>query len=169
MARTTLPVLALLVMLAACEHAEADASTETPYAARLATTKPAYVRTAATATATPDSTKPAEVFVEPQFTTAQALAGAEVYKATCARCHAPTQWKGGTFAAAWQDRRLSDFYDLVAVTMPQDAPGSLAPEQYVNVTAYVLELAGFASGPVALRGDTAMLRHARLAMKVPTP
>jgi mono/diheme cytochrome c family protein len=166
MARTTLPALALLSMLAACEHAEADASVETPYAARLATTKPAYVRTASTSKH--DAAKPAEVFVEPQYTAAQALAGAEVYKATCARCHAPTQWKGGTFAAAWQDRRLSDFHDLVSVTMPQDAPGSLAPDQYVNVTAYVLELAGFASGPVPLRGDTAMLRHARLSMKVPT-
>ena len=49
--------------------------------------------------------------------------------------------------------------------MPQDAPGSLSSAQYVNVTAYVLELAGFASGAVALRPDTAMLRHARLAIK----
>lgn len=166
MARTTLPVLALLAMLSACTHTEADASTETPYAARLAMTKPAYVRTASSTKR--DSTRPAEFFVEPQYSATQALAGAEVYKTTCARCHAPTQWKGGTFAAAWQDRRLSDFHELVAVTMPQDAPGTLTSEQYVNVTAYVLELAGFPSGPVALRGDTAMLRHSRLSMKVPT-
>ena len=159
----TLSVIACV----ACERStpEKDASIETPYAARFATQKPAFVRTAAAATH--DMTRPVETFADPQYTAAQSAAGADVYKATCARCHAPTQWKGGTFAAAWQDRRLSDFYDLVSVTMPQDAPGSLTPEQYVNATAYVLELAGFASGPAALKGDTSQTRHARLNIPVP--
>jgi hypothetical protein len=88
-----------------------------------------------------------------------------VYKTVCARCHASTQWTGGTFAASWQDRRLSDFFDLVSVTMPQDNPGGLTTQQYVDATAHVLQLAGFAPGNVALRADSAMLRHARLTMK----
>ena len=113
----TLSVIACV----ACERStpEKDASIETPYAARFATQKPAFVRTAAAATH--DMTRPVETFADPQYTAAQSAAGADVYKATCARCHAPTQWKGGTFAAAWQDRRLSDFYDLVSVTMPLQA------------------------------------------------
>ncbi|MEP6617753.1 MAG: cytochrome c [bacterium] len=148
----------LLATLASCgrEAREAD-----PYAARMATVQAPYVRHANTvaATAIVDSV------ADPQFTKVQAQSGAEVYGKVCARCHAMTQWSGGTFSAGWQDRRLSSFYDLVSTTMPQDAPGTLTPDQYVNVTAYVLELAGFPSGPVALRGDTSMLRHARLAIK----
>ena len=150
-----------MLALTACDERRSSLA-ETPYAARYAVSKPAYVRTASAAA------KPAvvtEIFVDPQFTAAQAAAGAEVYKAVCARCHASTQWTGGTFAASWQDRRLSDFYDLVSVTMPQDNPGGLTTQQYVDATAHVLELAGFASGNVALRADTAMLRHARLTMK----
>jgi len=55
----------------------------------------------------------------------------------------------------------------VSTTMPQDNPGSLTPQQYVDVTAYVLQLAGFPSGTVALRSDTAMLRHTRITIKTP--
>lgn len=155
-------LLAILVAASACEQSHVQG--ETPYAARFVTEKPAYVRTAK-ATIAADSTRVKEIFADPQYTAAQAVAGAGVYSATCARCHASDQWKGGTFAATWKDRRLSDFYDLVSVTMPQDNPGGLTAQQYVDVTAYVLQLAGFPSGSVALQADSAMLRHARLAIK----
>ena len=134
-----------------------------PYAARYATTKPAYVRTAASAT-TPAPTV-TDSGVAPEFTSAQSTAGAVVYASTCSRCHALSQWSGGTFAAGWQNRRVSDFHDLVSATMPQDNPGSLSAEQYLNVTAYILEQACFATGPVAMRADTATLRHARINIK----
>ncbi len=156
------------MLVSACERAESDASLATPYAARLATTNPAYVRTAATVRRDTGA-KPVETFALPQYTAAQSREGAAVYSATCARCHANAQWTGDTFAAAWQDRRLSDFHDLISVTMPQDNPGGLTPRQYLDVTAYVLELAGFPSGNVELRGDSATLRHTRLAITPPPP
>lgn len=154
-------LLAVLAVASACEQSHVRG--DTPYAARFATAQPAYVRTASATTARDSTVK--ETFVDPQYTTAQAVAGAQVYTATCGRCHASDQWKGGTFAAGWRDRRLSDFYDLVSVTMPQDNPGGLTAQQYVDVTAYVLQMAGFASGDIPLRADATMLRHARLAIK----
>src|SRR5882672_6337314 len=110
--RSELLILCALLSLAACDERRGSRA-ETPYAARYAVSKPAYVRTAARAPAAPSAP---EVFADPQFTAAQAAAGAEVYKSVCARCHASTQWTGGAFAASWQDRRLSDFYDLVSST-----------------------------------------------------
>jgi mono/diheme cytochrome c family protein len=153
--------LVLAGTLAACEKREARAAD--PYAARMAQTLAPYDRAAHATRAAPTSALADSA--PPQFTAGQAARGAEVYKGTCARCHAMTQWQGGTFAAAWQDRRLSDFYDLVSTTMPQDNPGGLMQQQYVDVTAYVLQLAGFASSDVALSPDTTMLRHARLTIK----
>lgn len=150
--------LALVLGVAACVRDTREAD---PYAARFAIAQSPYVRHANA----PRVTLTRDSVTDPQFTGAQARSGAEVYRTVCARCHTVAQWTGGTFAAGWQDRRLSNFYDLVVTTMPQDAPASLSPEQYVNVTAYVLELAGFPSGAVALRADSAMLRHARLAIK----
>jgi len=166
--QSVLLVLAAALTTASCDERRGDEG-ETPYAARMAVSKPAYVRPAAGAKATPSVPVAPEVFAEPQYTAQQAVAGAEVYKATCARCHASTQWQGAVFAANWRDRRLSDFHDLVATTMPQDNPGSLTPQQYVDVTAYVLKTAGFAAGDVPLRGDSAMLRHARITIKTPPP
>jgi len=156
-----------MLVATACET-RGNTEGETPYAARMAVTKPAYVRQGGGAKSATAATV-AETFAEPQYTAAQATAGAEVYKSTCARCHASTQWQGSIFAANWRDRRLSDFHDLVSTTMPQDNPGSLTPQQYVDVTAYVLQLAGFPSGAVPLRGDSAMLRHARITIKTPPP
>lgn len=155
-------VAALALTLGACTGA--DAREADPYAARMAAVRPAFNRSAAPKAA------PAAVSdsLPVAFSAEQASRGATVYAATCARCHAATQWQGGTFAAGWQGRRLSDFFDLVTATMPQDNPGGLTPEQYVDVTAYVLQLGGFTSGSMALSADTATLRHVRLAIK-PTP
>lgn len=155
-------MLAALALICACGR---DTREGDPYAARLATEKPPFVRSATAAVPVP----PRDTGRTPEFTAAQALQGAAVYAASCARCHATSQWKGGTFAATWQDRRLSDFYDLVTTTMPQDSPGSLAPDEFINVTAYVLELAGFNAGARPLRADTAQLRHARLAIDTLKP
>ena len=159
-------VLAAALTSTACRERRGDDG-ETPYAARMAVSRPAYVRQAGAKTVSTPSVP--EVFAEPQYSAQQAAAGAEVYKTTCARCHASAQWQGSIFAANWRDRRLSDFHDLVATTMPQDNPGSLTPQQYVDVTAYVLQLAGFPSGTVPLQGDTATLRHARITIKTPPP
>jgi mono/diheme cytochrome c family protein len=166
--RWLLLVLATAFTSTACSERRGDDG-ETPYAARMAVSKPAYVRPPAGATVTPSTPPGPETFADPQYTAQQAAAGAEVYKATCARCHASAQWQGGIFAANWRDRRLSDFHDLVATTMPQDNPGSLTAQQYVDVTAYVLQLAGLPAGSVPLRGDSATLRHARITSKTPPP
>lgn len=147
-------------MAGACQRS--DARDADPYAARMAQTPPPYDR-AAHAGQAPTASVAADT-APPPFTADQAARGARVYASTCARCHAVTQWQGGTFAAGWQGRRLSDFFDLVSATMPQDDPGSLTQQQYVDVTAYVLQLGGFASGTVALSPDTATLRHVRLAI-----
>jgi hypothetical protein len=50
--------------------------------------------------------------------------------------------------------------------MPQDRPGALTTEEYVAVTAYVMQLAGFKGGDVALRADTAVMRHERIRLAV---
>jgi mono/diheme cytochrome c family protein len=166
--RSLLLAIVTALTSAACDERRGDDG-ETPYAARLAKSKPPYVRPAVATKATPPAALAPEVFAEPQFTAQQAAAGAEVYKATCARCHASAQWTGSIFAATWRDRRLSDFHDLVVTTMPQDNPGGLAPQQYIDVTAYVMQLAGFSAGSVPLRSDSVMLRHARITIKTPAP
>lgn len=96
------------------------------------------------------------------FTAAQADRGAEVYEASCARCHMASAHTGGTFASTWHSRRVSDLYTFLYNSMPLDNPGSLTDEQYADVVAYMLRLNGHPAGRSALKPDTVALRRLRI-------
>lgn len=95
------------------------------------------------------------------YTADQATRGKQVYDATCARCHPPGMLDGATFATAWKNRRVYDLYSLVTNTMPQDKPGTLTDEQYLDVIAYLLQRNNSATG-AALVADTAVLKHVKV-------
>ena len=97
------------------------------------------------------------------YTAAEAAAGEAIYEQTCATCHmsnlsgsfeAP-ELAGPTFRGAWEDQPVEELIDLVRVTMPPGAGGSLAPEEYASAVAYILQENGVAAGTVALGGVTA--------------
>ena len=97
------------------------------------------------------------------YTAAEAEAGRAIYEQACATCHmsnltgsfeAP-ELVGPTFRGAWEDRGVDELIELVQVTMPPGAGGSLALEEYASVVAYVLRENGAAAGTAALGGVTA--------------
>ena len=96
------------------------------------------------------------------YTLTQAARGQEVYASTCVQCHTTGQHSGTQFAAAWNNRRLSDLYDIVHNTMPQDNPGSLSEQDYIDVIAYMLQLNRIPAGKIDLRADAAALRDLRI-------
>jgi len=95
----------------------------------------------------------------------QAVRGQQVYQSTCARCHPPGQLDGETFEVGWNERRVFDLYSLITNTMPQDKPGSLSDDQYIDVIAYLLQRNHVPASTIALRTDTASLRAARIDVK----
>ena len=99
------------------------------------------------------------------FTAAQAERGREVYTNSCARCHMASQHSGPTFASTWNNRRVSDLYELLYSTMPLDAPGSLTEQQYADVVAYMLQLNGHPAGTSALPANPAALRKVRIDIR----
>jgi hypothetical protein len=46
--------------------------------------------------------------------------------------------------------------------MPKNNPGSLTPEEYADVTAYILQLNGLPTGDEELPGDQAAARRIRI-------
>src|SRR5271163_2628371 len=93
------------------------------------------------------------------YTADQAQAGAAVYAQSCAACHgsqlegvAAPALKGEAFGemATAQSLTADALLDVVANTMPQSDPGSLKPEDYNAVVAYILQQNGFPAGGVAL-------------------
>ena len=97
------------------------------------------------------------------YTAAEADAGAAIYERTCAACHLPDlggsfeapALTGPTFRGAWGERPVEELIELVRLTMPPGAGGSLAPGEYASVVAYVLRENGFGAGVVALGAITA--------------
>jgi len=84
------------------------------------------------------------------YTAMQAQRGQEVFEATCSACHALGEFRGQMFRLTWMASPIGHFYQLIATTMPQDAPGSLEPADYAAVVAYILQLNGHPAGSVEL-------------------
>jgi len=105
------------------------------------------------------------------YTAAQAQAGAAVYTQACAACHgsqmegvAAPALKGQAFGemATAQGLTADALMDVVANTMPQSDPGSLSPEDYNAVDAYILQQNGYPAGSTALSKGAAGLKDTKI-------
>ncbi|MDB6087259.1 MAG: pyrrolo-quinoline quinone [Gammaproteobacteria bacterium] len=102
------------------------------------------------------------------FTTAQASSGASVYAQYCVNCHGPNlqgesgpPLSGQTLRQAYGAGTAAQLYDFISRQMPQDKPGSLSQQQYLDVTAYILSRNGLPSGNKPL--DLASLSQVRMS------
>lgn len=101
------------------------------------------------------------------YTADQAAAGAAVYAQSCAVCHGPAlegvaapALTGDAFheMAEAQQLTAATLLSVTAQTMPQSNPGTLTPEQYNQVTAYILQQNGYPAGPAPLTQDAPLLK-----------
>src|SRR5947207_13825615 len=100
------------------------------------------------------------------YTAAQAAAGRTTYQAQCAGCHladlkgsgdaAPLA--GSEFMGSWGRRSPSELLSFMQLTMPPTRPGALSQEEYVNITAFVLQQNGAVAGaqPLTATVDAAI-------------
>ena len=92
------------------------------------------------------------------YTVAQGARGGDVYQAQCGRCHLEADHTSADFRTAWQGRTVRSLFDYLRSTMPDDDPGALAEQDYLDVTAYLLKLNGMPAGSTALTADTVALK-----------
>ena len=79
------------------------------------------------------------------YTVEQARRGHAVMTKVCADCHIQN-WFTGTFLASWAGARVSYLYEVISTTMPEDRPGALTSQEYVDIIAYIFELNGLPAG-----------------------
>lgn len=97
---------------------------------------------------------PASPPVGPGFySAAQAERGRRIFQDICFECHALSEMRGEDFEWDWRRRTVRDLYRDISRNMPDDFPGTLTPQAYVDVIAYILELNGYASGTAELVVD----------------
>lgn len=93
------------------------------------------------------------------FTADQAAQGAQIYGRTCATCHGNNlEGKAGPPLAGKPFHETIDFakmttsqlYAFISQNMPQNAPGSLSAEQYIDVLSFLLSKNGYPAGSTPL-------------------
>jgi mono/diheme cytochrome c family protein len=88
----------------------------------------------------------------------QAARGEAQYVERCAACHGATLngtgeapgLSGGEFVSHYDQLTVADLFDRVRTTMPQNDPGTLSRDQYVEVVAFLLKSNGFPAGTAPL-------------------
>ena len=87
------------------------------------------------------------------FTAEQATAGRAAYQTNCASCHLPDlagrneapQLVGVNFMNTWRARTTRDLFEYIQSAMPPSGE-NLGADQYVAITAYILQANGAQSG-----------------------
>ena len=113
-----------------------------------------------------DTTKPAERTTQAGvYTAEQATRGRDLFMGSCKSCHAPSTQTGSAFARSWGNRPLLDLFKYVSEKMPDNDPGSLAPDVNADILAYLLQLNAMPVGTVVLAPDSTALRDIKLEFK----
>ena len=95
------------------------------------------------------------------FTAEQATRGQRVFTTICSTCHGRNEFTGPIFALTWRAEPVGSLFEHISTAMPQDRPGSLAPEEYAAVLAYILQLNGVTAGDRELPADAGLLSGVR--------
>lgn len=116
------------------------------------------------AAAAPDGARAGDASPSPAafYTEPQARRGQRAFRQVCSDCHYTSEFKGPVFTDVWARRTARDLYRELRRTMPDDNPGGLPRQTYVDVMAYILELNGYPAGPDELPPDDEVLDSFRL-------
>jgi mono/diheme cytochrome c family protein len=98
------------------------------------------------------------------YSEAQAERGKAVFTKVCAECHEVEDLTNVDFRMNWDGTTLYELFDLIRTTMPDEEPGTLTHQQYVDVTAYVLQLNKLPAGVEDFSGDSTTANAVRLAL-----
>jgi mono/diheme cytochrome c family protein len=99
------------------------------------------------------------------YTDAQVAKGEETYYNICISCHPKGTYAGPSFKSNWGGRPLSDLFDWVLNKMPKNDPGTLSPEQSVDVIAYILKQNGMPAGKTTIPTDVRTLRSIKIQLR----
>lgn len=97
------------------------------------------------------------------FTEAQADRGRDTFRGMCTECHYSSEFSDSQFKFKWSRRSAGNLFALIQNEMPETAPGSLTPEEAVEIVSYILRMNGFDAGASELAPDRAVLDGVALA------
>lgn len=109
------------------------------------------------------TTTPGPSTIGAVFSDAQANRGRDIFRAGCTECHFSSEFRDSSFKFKWSRRSAGNLYQLIQTEMPEDEPGSLSPDQTVELVSYILRMNGFEPGASDILPDRAVLDEISLA------
>lgn len=102
------------------------------------------------------------------YTRAQMFRGRNLYGTNCAECHGSDLAGGGgprggpplvgeEFAAKWYMSSPAGLMAYMSTYMPAENPGTMDPDEYADILAYLIAQAGFPEGEEDLPADLQLL------------
>ena len=92
------------------------------------------------------------------FSQAQVERGSRVFGSICTNCHELAEFTAeGAYLEEVEGESLWETFDFVSTKMPDDDPGSLRPEEYAAVLAYIFSVYGLPSGDAELAPEQEFL------------
>lgn len=118
-------------------------------------------------------TRAQSAVTSPTFSAGQATAGKTLFDQQCAACHGSAldngefgpPLSGEEFLQKWGNHPLDEIFDLITLTMPPAAPGSVSGDQAATLLAYILQRNAVAISNTPLPSEPARLH----SMVMPTP
>lgn len=109
------------------------------------------------------------------YTVDQARRGEMLYSDKCGSCHGAevtgSEMAPGlideAFATKWDDQTLTDLFERIRTTMPQNDPGSLSVQQTADILAFVLQKGKYPAGTQELPSDILVLKTYKFLAKKP--
>jgi cytochrome c len=101
------------------------------------------------------------------YTSEQAKRGEPLYAQSCGACHGGSleggemapPLTGGPFNANWNGLTMGDLFERLRISMPQNSPGSLPRQAYVDILAFMLRTGDFPEGKAELPRETELLKQ----------
>lgn len=102
------------------------------------------------------------------FSASQAARGEELFESICTNCHELGEFTAaGAYLEGVDGEPLWDTFEYISAEMPEDDPGSLRPQEYAAVLAYLFSAFGLPSGKIDLPVERESLE--RIAIRRPAP
>lgn len=116
---------------------------------------------------------PSKTTLDGVFSDAEAARGKTAYNNNCSACHMEDlsgsgqalPLAGEAFMDIWEGQTMNDLLGLIQGTMPQDKPGSLAPDTALDVISYILQQNKFPAGKEELKNDPDALKNILITKK----
>lgn len=170
LAHTLLVLVAAGLPLAGCASSGVSEAPADPAESAAPAPEDAPAAPAAAVADTPDPPPDATPETPPGgiFTNAQARRGRTTFDEVCSECHTTSEFRGRTFQRTWGRRTVYSFFRTIRSTMPDDNPGGLEEQIYLDVVSYILSMNGHDGGAAELGSDSPM-REVRIAPPESSP